>query len=173
MARQVLILLATHVLLIWILQMVNHALSPWKLHLLLPGLLITFAALNLRAGPALLTVGLTGLWVDAAGPAPFGVFTVIYLLVAGILFRLRIQWHREQRREAYSLCHLANFLAVCAAALLLGGPGVLQGTYWLRLAIDLALSHLILFPLAPWFFKLQLRSLEIAGVDLSRDPDSH
>lgn len=172
-ARQISVLLLANILLILLVQMTNHALSPWRFQLLLPGLLIAFPALNLKTTTALLVAGLTGLWFDSAQPVPFGLFTTFLLLSTVALLRLRLQWHHEQRRSAYGLCHLANLAIVTAAAIALGGPALTDPLYWLGLGIDLGLSHLVLLALIPWFFKLQQVLLELVGADLSRDPDSH
>lgn len=169
MARQVAIIFLTNALLLWILQMVNHALTPLKFQLILPGVLITLAALNLRHSSALLCAGLTGLWIDAVHPSPFGFFAMLFLMATYALFRIRRQWHREQRRKAYGLCHLVNLSIVVAAGLLLAGPAILNAAYWLRLSMDLAASHLVLLAIAPWFFSLQLKSLQWGGVDLDRE----
>lgn len=91
--RQVLALLACGAVLCAILGQLNHYASPWALTFSAPGLLVVFAALRLPLGAGLASVFVTGLWLDAASPLPFG--RQAFLLALAFCFV-----HRRRARRA-------------------------------------------------------------------------
>jgi len=169
MSRKVLILILCNILLVWLLQTVNHGLSRFQWHLILPGLLITFPALNLKLAPALFCLGFSGLWMDAGSPAPFGLFTILFIASLFLVFRIRVRFHRENRGHALLLCHFLNFIVGFAMAVFLAGSLWSNTAYWLRWLLDMAASHLVLLFVATWYFQLQYHSLRLAGVDIYQD----
>jgi len=160
-----LILFGTNVLLLYLMQLLNSALAEWSLYLFLLGPMVILPTLYLRHSAAFLCTLLTGLWVDAALPAPFGWFTLSFLVANAILFQMRLRFRPEHNDHPVLLAHIANFLFFVALSL---GPArelASEPAYWLRIVTDLLLSHGALLIIAPWFFQLERLLFDILRVE--------
>ena len=67
------------------------------------------AALYLNHRSFFLCTLLTGLWVDAALPATFGLFTCGFLVVGTLIAMARIRFRAEHNYHPILLAHIANF----------------------------------------------------------------
>ena len=76
---RVLILLGANALLLHLCLMVNSSLAPFSLYFVLLGPMPILPALYLNQRSFFLCTVLTGLWVDAALPTTFGLFTCTML----------------------------------------------------------------------------------------------
>lgn len=160
-----LILFGANVLLLYLMQLLNSALAGWSLYLFLLGPMVILPALYLRHSAAFLCALLTGLWVDASLPAPFGWFTLSFIIANAFLYQMRLRFRPEYNDHPVLLAHLANFLFFIALSF---GPArelAAEPAYWLRIGTDLLISHLVLLPVAPWFFQLERLLFDLLRVE--------
>ncbi|MFP4165947.1 MAG: hypothetical protein ACLFUF_02140 [Opitutales bacterium] len=155
---RVILLFAANALLLHLTLMVNSALAPWSLYLVLLGPLPVLPAFYLRHGSFFLCTFLTGLWTDAILPVPFGCFTISFLTIGTLLFQWRIRFHPEHNLHPAVLAHMVNFLCILILFVLAGSGRFGTAAYWLQTGATLLVSHLVLLVIAPWFFNFE-RSL--------------
>lgn len=161
--RQILVLLLCTGGLVTLLGQLNHGLSAFAVTLSAPGLLVAFAALRLSLKPGLLVALLTGLWLDAVSPVPFGQHALLLGLAFCMLHRVRARLPREEALVGVLAAIFIN-LALCivlASARINDLPDPASGA--LRLLVDLVASQLATALLGPWFLALQARALQLAG----------
>ncbi len=161
--RQILVLLLCTGGLVTLLGQLNHGLSTFAVTLSAPGLLVAFAALRLSLKPGLLVALLTGLWLDAVSPVPFGQHALLLGLAFCMLHRVRARLPREEALVGVVAAIFIN-LGLCivlASARINDLPDPASGA--LRLLVDLVASQLATALLGPWFLALQTRALSLAG----------
>lgn len=145
---------------------ISHYLAPWHISVFVGGLLISFAALRLSFSAGWPVSLLIGLLMDGQAPVPFGFHGILLVMAHVGIFQLRSRFPREETIVAVSVALLANaalFVAI-SIALLRWSPAPLSMSG--RLFFDFLASELLIVVAAPWFFALQERSLELAGVSL-------
>ncbi|HEY5551577.1 MAG TPA: hypothetical protein VIK52_06805 [Opitutaceae bacterium] len=160
---------AANLLLIVIAREANHHLAQVGVSILLGGLVLPVVALRLSQGPGLLVVVLTGLAMDALGPAAFGSSAI---LLAAALLALRAIRHRLMRESMsthFAVALLANLLLFVAQPILGGSISAYATSTPSRIVVDLLLSQVAVIALAWWFFALQGRALVLWGVNLSEE----
>ena len=152
---RILILFGTNVLLLQLTLLVGSASVPWLPYPVLLGPMIVLAPLYLRWSGFFACAVLTGLWVDAALPSPFGLFTVLFPCLGTAFHQARIRFRASGNTHPALLAHLANFVCVLALTATAAGPVFAHAAVWIHVLGTLALSHLALLAVAPWFFNLQ------------------
>ena len=90
------VLFGANALLLHLTLMVNSALSSSSLYLLLLGPMLVIPALYMRHSAYFLCTLISGLWVDAALPTPFGLFTLSFLAAGAATFALRMRFRAEK-----------------------------------------------------------------------------
>ena len=65
---------------------------------------------------------ISGLWVDAALPAPFGLFTCGFLLMGTLIAMARIRFRAEHNYHPILLAHAANFCCIVLLTISQGLP---------------------------------------------------
>jgi rod shape-determining protein MreD len=166
MYRRWLITFATTFLLWSLIVQLNHYLAPRGAYLFAGGLLVTFAALRLGLRNGLMATLLTALAVDAIEPVPFGTHLVLFTVMHVVIFRLRTRFPREETLFAVVVALLANLALFLGLSFGVLGSHPAAGAAGMRLFADLLWSQLFLAVVAPWFFALQERALELGRVDL-------
>ena len=166
MDRRWLITFADNLLLWSLIVQLNHYLAAHAAHLFVGGLLIAFAALRLALRPGLFATMLTGLAIDALEPVPFGTHLMLFTVMHVIIFRLRTRFPREETIFGVVVALLANLALFLGLSFAVLGSHPVPGAAWVRLFVDLLWSQLFLAAIAPWFFSLQVRALELGRVDL-------
>jgi rod shape-determining protein MreD len=172
MHRRWLITFATMLLLWSLVGHVNYYLAPYGVSLFAGGLLVTFAALRLSLRNGLMATMLAGLAIDAFEPVPFGTHLLLFAGLHVVLFRLRTRFPREETVFGVVVALLANLALFLALSLLTFGDQPAASAAWLRLFADLGCSQVLIAVVAPWFFALQRRALELGRVDLAEE-DRH
>jgi len=167
MHRRWLIPFATMMLLWWLIALVNHYLAARGLYFFVGGLLVTFAALRLSLRPGLLASLLAGLAIDAVEPVPLGTHLLLFAAVHVVIFHLRTRFPREETVTGVVTALFANLALFLALSMLMLNDHPAPATAWFRLLVDLACSQMLVAALAPWFFALQLRALELGRVNLA------
>jgi hypothetical protein len=163
-------------LLLWLLlAQVNHLLAPLHVYLFAGGLFVTYAALRLPLRSGLAAVLLAGLLCDAnmpiAGDLPSLRFSLshVHLLCFGLAFaaiyRLRDRLARDETSIRVFVALLANLGLFLALSFTRVPAAPAPGAAWLRLFFDLACSQAVLALVAPWFFALQARVLQLARAE--------
>jgi len=162
---RVLILFGANALLLHLTLMVNSALAGWSLYLVLIGPMVVLPALYLHRNAFFVCTLLTGLWVDAALPSPFGLFTIGLLAMGTWLLLLRIRFRAEQNLHPVVLAHLANLAAVLLLLLASSQGALDRPGFWLHAFVTLLVSHLALLVVAPWFFNLERLLFELCHLE--------
>jgi len=164
MRRRWLIIFAT-LLLLWVLvAQVNHYLAVWRVYLFVGGLYVTYAALQLPLRSGLAATLLGGLLCDANSPVPPGTHTLLFAAAHAVLFHVRDRVPRDETVTRVILALLANLALFLVFSFLLIGLSPVPAAIWPRLIFDLACSQVFLALIAPWFFALQGRAQELAGL---------
>lgn len=160
-----LLMFGANALLLHLTLMVNSALAGWSLYLFLAGPMVVLPALYLRHRSYFLTSLATGLWLDGALPAPFGLFTVALLVAGACLFHLRIRFRAENNYHPVLIAHVVNAFLLVVLTLLAGRGQFGLPAFWVQVGWTALLSHLALLVVAPWFFNLQRVLFDICRLD--------
>lgn len=164
-----LIVFASNVLLWFLAGLANHNLthlwSPFSeqfaVRLYVGGLLITFAALQLDIRNGFIAVLLTGLFVDAGEPVPFGMSSALYGFVFAALLQGRHRFPRDEPLFGTVIALVANLFLFLAFSFFLVGRNPRPADAWIRLFVDLLVSQLVLAAITPWFLALQARAFAL------------
>ncbi len=160
---------ALTVVLLWaLLGQANHVLSGLHVFVFLGSLFIAHAALTFEASDSLAIAVFTGLLSDTQSPVPFGLHTLLFVATHLLLMRLRDRLPREELVGRVVIALFVNLALFLVLSFIHIGDAPAPGSAWLRLFCDLLVSQIALALIAPWFFSLQERSLEFAGVMPSR-----
>ena len=152
-------------LLLWVIVgQVNHYLTAWRVYLFVGWRYVTFSALLLPLRPGLAATLLAGLLCDANSPVPPGTHLLLFAAAHAVLFHVRDRLPREETVTRVVLALLANLALFLVLSFLLIGRSPAPGAVWPRIIFDLVCSQVFLALVAPWFFALQTRSLELAGL---------
>jgi rod shape-determining protein MreD len=146
----------------------NSALSGLHIWLFAGGLFVAYSALAMpfRQGFAASVLG--GLLCDAVTPVAFGTHAALFGAAHAVVFNARERLQREEtavRVLVALLLNLALFVVLTITRLEAAHGGPMP---WARILSDLVWSQLVLALIAPWFFALQLRTLELARANPSR-----
>lgn len=147
---------------------VNSALSGMHVWLFVGGLFVTYSALAMPFRGGFFASILAGLLCDAVTPVRFGTHAALFAIAHVIVFNLRERVQRDETSVRVAVALLANvglYLALSFTRIRLGHGGA---GMWPRMLSDLAWSEVVVALIAPWFFALQLRSLELARANTSR-----
>ena len=147
---------------------VNNSLSCLHIWLFAGGLFVAYSALMMPFRPGFVATLLAGLLCDSVTPAPYGTHAFLFSAAHIIVFNLRERMQRDDtavRVIAALLINAGLFLALTFVRIRVAHGGAAA---WPRMLSDLAWSEVAIAVAAPWFFALQLRTLEIARANLSR-----
>ena len=142
-------------LLIYLTMLVNSALAGWSIYLLMLGPMLVFPVLYLRHQSYFICTLLTGLWVDAALPSGFGLFTVGFLFAGAVTFQMRIRFRAESNYHLTVLAHGVNFFCILLVTIAMGSGYITSLGFWLQVLVTSLASHLVLLIVAPWFFNFE------------------
>jgi hypothetical protein len=165
MKRPVLVLTASSLLLALILGQINHLLGAWQLHAWCGGLFVAFAGLRLGYGAGAAVSFLAGLLLDAGAPVPFGTQGFLFLAAHAFVFTIRARAPREETVVGVVVALITNLGLFLAMGFLRIDPAVAPAGFWTRGFADLLVSQVLLAMLAPWFFAVQQRMLELGGAN--------
>ncbi len=147
---------------------VNNALSGLHVWLFAGGLFVAYASLAapFRQGFAASILG--GLLCDAVSPLPFGTHAALFASAHAVVFNVRERLQRDETVVRVTVALLVNLALFFVLSLMRVRPAGLGAAAWPRLLSDLAWSETALLVAAPWFFALQLRTLELARANPTR-----
>jgi hypothetical protein len=160
-----LVLVGCNALLLFLSLLVNSALSATPFYLFLLGPMLVLPVLYLRHRSYFLCTVLTGLWVDAAFPIPFGFFTIAFLFAGALLFMVRIRFRTEHNYHAVLIAHGLNLYLLAVLTIGLGRDYFAASEFWIQVCMTLFSSHLALLIVAPWFFNLERLLFEICRLE--------
>ena len=146
----------------------NSALSGMHVWLFAGGLFVAYSALMMPFRDGFTASVLGGLLCDSVTPVAFGTHAALFGVAHAVVYNARERLQRDEtavRVIVALLLNLALFLALTFARIRLA-----HGTAasWPRILSDLVWSQVALVVIAPWFFALQLRTLELARAHPSR-----
>jgi hypothetical protein len=146
----------------------NSALSGAHIWIFAGGLYVAYSALMLPLRQGLAATVLAGLLCDSMAPVAFGTHAALFATAHVVVFAVRERLQRDETAVGVTvalLVNLALFLALSFARLRLVPAGA---SAFPRLLSDLVWSEAALALLAPWFFALQFRTLELARAQPAR-----
>jgi len=146
----------------------NNVLSGAHVWLFAGGLYVAYSALMLPFRQGLAATILGGLLCDSLAPVAFGTHAAMFATAHLIVYGVRERLQRDEtavRVAVVLLLNLAFFLALTFARLRLVPA---TATALPRMLSDLAWSEVLLAATAPWFFALQVRTLELARAQPAR-----
>jgi hypothetical protein len=154
-----------NVLLLYLTLLVNSSLAEFSIYLFLLGPMLVLPALYLRHQSYFICTLFTGLWVDAALPASFGLFTICFLCAGALIFAMRIRFRAEQNYHPILLAHGLNFFCILVVSVSMGTESLSNLSFWLQVLATSLVSHLALLVVAPWFFNLERMLFELFHLD--------
>lgn len=159
------LLFGANVLLLYLTLLVNSALAGWSIYLVLLGPMLVFPALYLRHQSYFICTLGTGLWVDAALPAPFGLLTIGFLFAGAFIFQMRIRFRAEHNYHPIMLAHGLNFFCILLVTVAMGFSYFNSVGFWLQVVVTSLVSHLVLLAVAPWFFNFERMLFVLCRMD--------
>lgn len=171
MDKRSLILFFSNAILLQLMLMINSS-NVWiGINLFFLGPIFIIAPLYLRADQFFISTLLTGFWVDAALPTPFGSMTLLLLCIGTLLLMTRRRFRAEKNFHPSLLALLANLIAGFYLFFLsLSHDFTLFFSLFSTSFLELIFSQLVLLFIAPWFFNFQ-RSLFIL-FETKEEPES-
>ncbi|HEY9248583.1 MAG TPA: hypothetical protein VIO38_05610 [Rariglobus sp.] len=166
MKRRVLILSAASLLLALLLGQLNHLLAPWQIHVWCGGLFVAFVALRLGYRTGAAAAFIAGLLLDAGEPVAFGTQGFLFLAAHAVIFTVRARAPREENVVGVVFALIANLGLFLGLSFLRIDATPEPAAAWMRSFADLLVSQIVLTLIAPWFFAVQTRLLELAGTNL-------
>ena len=163
------LMFGANVLLLYLMLLVNSALAAWSIYLFLLGPMLVLPVIYLRHSSYFVCTLATGLWVDAALPATFGLFTLGFLVAGAFIFQIRFRFRAEHTYHLILLAHTVNFFCILLVTLFMGLSFLANGGFWMQLAVTILTSHLVLLLVAPWFFNLQRLLFSLCRLDSEPD----
>ena len=136
-------------------QLVNSSLSSLPIYLILVGPVVVYPALLLPLGSLYAVLIASGLLVDAAVPAPFGLFTLVFILSGTAIFQTRERLSSEHNQHPILFAQLTNALCILLLALFMARSRATEVSYWVESFLYLFASQVVLLFVAPWFYSLQ------------------
>ena len=159
------LLFGANVILLYLMLLVNSALAIWSVYLLILGPMLVFPALYLRHQSYFICTFFTGLWVDAALPSTFGLFTLGFLFAGALVFQVRIRFRVEHNYHPIMLAHGLNFFCIVLVTVAMGSSYFSSAGFWLQVAATSLASHLALLVVAPWFFNFERMLFALCHLD--------
>ena len=171
MDKRSLILFISNAILLQLMLMINTS-NVWiGINLFFLGPIFIIAPLYLRTDQFFVSTLLTGFWVDAALPTPFGSMTLLLLCIGSALLMTRRRFRAEKNFHPSLLALLANLIAGFYLFFLSLSHDL--NTFFSLFStsfLELVLSQLALLFIAPWFFNFQ-RSLFVL-FETKEEPES-
>lgn len=160
-----LLLFGTNALLIYLTLLVNSSLAGGSLYLFMLGPMLVIPALYLRHISFLICMLLSGLWVDAALPSAYGLFTLSFIGIGTLIFLMRVRFRPENNYHPILLAHTCNFALLLIVTLIEGYAYLKQPSFWIHVLVTALLSHGALLVVAPWYFNLQRLLFDICHLE--------
>lgn len=171
MDKRSIILFFSNAILLQLMLMVNSS-NVWiGINLFILGPIFIIAPLYLTANQFFFCTLLTGFWVDAALPTPFGSMTLLLLGIGTLLLMTRRRFRAEKNFHPCLLAQGINLIAALYLFFLSQRHDL--NTFFSLLEtsfFELVLSQLVLLFIAPWFFNFQ-RSLFVL-FETKKEPES-
>ncbi len=156
--------LLANLLLIWLVGLGNHYLSPFAVHLYVGGIFAVYAALRLDFLHGFAATLLTGLAFDAMEPVRFGTHLVLLGIIHATLLYGRHRFPRDEPIFATVVALFSNLFLFLVLSFLLVGENPRPADAWLRLFVDLIASQIVIAVVMPWFVAINARLLELANL---------
>ena len=163
MKKRLLILTMATLLLALLLGQLNHYLAVWQIHVWCGGLFVAFAALRLGYSTGASAAFISGLLLDAGEPVAFGTQAFLFLAAHAFIYKIRARAPRGETVVGVVVALIANLALFLALSFIRIDPAVDTARAWLRVFADLLVSQITIALIAPWFFAVQTRLLELSG----------
>jgi rod shape-determining protein MreD len=160
--RGALVLFLTLYLLRALVAEANTALSGLHVWLFAGGLFVAYSALMVPFQQGFAASVLGGLLCDSVSPVPVGTHAALFGIAHAAIYNLRERLQRDETAVQVVVVLVVNaaFFFVITLARVRHVPA--GAAVWPRLLSDFAWSQAAVALAAPWFFALQMRSLEMA-----------
>jgi cell shape-determining protein MreD len=146
----------------------NTALSGFHLWLFAGGLFVAYSALAMPFHEGFAASLLGGFLCDAMSPVAFGTHAGLFAVAHVAVYNLRERLQRDETFVRVVVALLVNVFLYLAISFVRIGPVNGRAAEWPRALADLVWSEAVIILIAPWFFALQLRTLEMARANPPR-----
>lgn len=169
MTRTTFLLLACCTILWAGLCQINHAFAPLHLSVFAGGLFIAYSSLRVGFREGWWCSVLIGLLIDSSAAVYFGFHALLFAALHSLIYNYRGRFPHEETAFGVIVALFANIVLflIITVSLLHRSPAPLAAVS--RLFVDLLASEILIVLIAPWFFALQERALELGGVSLRRE----
>lgn len=161
MSRHSLFTFLTLLILWTVVSQINHYLAVWHLYVFVGGLFITIPALRLPFREGFMATLMCGLLCDANSPAPFGTHLLLFALAHVLIHKSHHRVPKEETIVQVIVAFVVNLGLYFALTIVLSAGALHPGPVIPRLLFDLFISQLFLLLIAPWFFALQTKVLNL------------
>lgn len=159
--RRMIVVLGAAWILLTLLRQTNHAFTAWGVSIWLGGLLIAYPALHLNPKTGFTCCFLIGMMLDAWSPLGFGTQAVLFGAAQIIIHRIRKRFAASELAIGITVSLITNLILFVIITFIVIGRSHGGPVSGLRLLVDLAVSQVVLVLIAPWFFALQQRALDL------------
>ncbi|AHF91543.1 hypothetical protein OPIT5_16230 [Opitutaceae bacterium TAV5] len=168
--RRFAILLFAALLLLWLAGQLNQVLVRFGMSVWVGGLLVVFPVL--RAGPreGLGLTFLIGLFCDAMTPVPFGLHAFLFAAAHVCVGCLRPRLPVRETLVGVVMALFLNLAFMLVLGILFTASWPDPAIGWMRWMADLVLSQVVIVLVAPWYFALQLRTIELLDANWTEQP---
>jgi rod shape-determining protein MreD len=160
--RVSLVLFLTLLLLRTLVAEANNALSGMHVWLFAGGLFVGYSALMLPFAQGFTATVLGGLLCDAVSPVPYGTHAALFATAHAVIYNMRERLQRDETVVRVVLVLLINTALFVAITVIRIRQVPAVAASWPRIFWDFGWSQAAVALVAPWFFALQVRTLELA-----------
>lgn len=167
-----LILIIGNCVLIFLMQLINNALSPHTLHFCPFALFIFTPLIVLPWTAGLISIITTGLILDSSTMLLPGTTTIILVVVYTMCFWFRAQFKTYSAYHNILILQSANAIILAFLSVFINPSNHTSFHYWISILFNLIFSQILLLFIAPWFLALQNSLLSLFHSKL-KAPNTH
>jgi rod shape-determining protein MreD len=156
-----LVLFLTLLLLRTVVAEANNALSGMHVWIFSGGLFVAYSALMIPFTQGFAATVLGGLLCDAVSPVPYGTHAALFATAHAVIYNMRERLQRDETVVRVVLVLIVNMALFLVISVIRIRHVPAAATAWPRILWDFGWSQLAVALMAPWFFALQVRSLEL------------
>ena len=164
-----LIVTVIHYLTLFVFSQVNFYLSPYGIHILITGMLVSFSSLVLSHTQAAFSLIPIAFCLDSNSPLPFGSSLIILIGLHYLIVVFRYQLRRESEGISLAVSLIANLaihlLYSLFTLLYLGSEGLNS----LHIGLNLLCSSLAIAFLNSYYLSTLIKVLSVFGIKIAQE----
>ncbi|HCR37550.1 MAG TPA: hypothetical protein DIU37_05310 [Opitutae bacterium] len=161
-----LIILCVNLLVYFLVQELNDALTFFGLNIYLASLYIVFPAIYLAPTQGAIVVLITSWVVDAPLPTPFGTTALLSIFIYTLILLIRHRIRHHMGAFILSITFFTNLILFLILTLIASNSPLADFAYWQTLGINLICSQAVLLLAAPWVLELEQTLFQLSGTPI-------